>query len=280
MLKLDLQLFAEDESIEGASVETTAAEVENTESTESAEAIAEQSEVEEATEEETQVSEPVDINAIYAKARRRAEEEVKAKQAKRDEEFVRRFGNYVNPKTGKRILSEQDYFDALDAQEQMKAEKELEQAGVDTDIINRMVMNNPAVRAANAYVEASRQREVRENIDREVAEIGKLNPNIKALDDIPKDVVDLVTSGKVSNLVDAYKVYDYGTSSRRRDDAIRQQTLNQVRGKQHLAPANGVSVENNMKEIPVESLSRWREFYPDLSIAELTKKYNKALNQE
>ena len=270
MLKYDLQFFADDENIESTSVETTAAEVEETPT----ETTAEQSEVEEATAEE-QPSESVDLNAIYAKARRRAEEEARARQAKRDEEFVRRFGNYVNPKTGKRIESEQDYFDALDAQEQMRAEEELKQAGVDTDIINRMVMNNPAVRAANAYVEASRQREVRENIDREVAEISKLNANIKTLDDVPKDVVDLVTSGKVSNLLDAYKIYDYGSSSRQRDEAIRQQTLNQARGKQHLTPANGVSVENNMKEIPVESLNVWRSFYPDLSIEELTKKFNK-----
>ena len=190
---------------------------------------------------------------------------------------MRRFGNYTNPETGAPIRSEKDYFDALDAQERMNAKRELEEAGVNVDIINRLVENTPAVKAANAYIETERQRQVVEAINREVAEIGKLNPNIKSFEDVPKEVVEMVTRGEANNLVNAYKVFDYGSASKQKEAAIKQEALNQVRGKQHLQPANGVSADNGMVEIPVDALPMWKRFYPDLSMAELTKKFNAVL---
>ena len=274
MVKYNLQLFGEDaEAPEATSAEMTAAEETVTTETE---ATAEQSEAEEEGGAVEDKPTP-DLNAIYANARRKAEAEFKSIQAKRDEEFVRRFGNYVNPETGARIQSEKDYFDALDAQERMAARQELEQAGVDVNMINRLVENTPAVKAANAYIESERQRQVVEAVNREVAEINKLNPNIKSFEDVPQEVVEMVTRGEASNLVNAYKVFDYGSVSKQREAAIKQETLNQVRGKQHLQPANGVSADNGMVEIPMEAMSTWRKFYPDLSLAELTKKFNAAL---
>ena len=72
-------------------------------------------------EEQETETQQVDMNAIYADARRKAEREYKDRVQKENNEFVRRFGHLKNPQTGEPIRSKEDYLKALDAQEEMRA---------------------------------------------------------------------------------------------------------------------------------------------------------------
>ena len=215
---------------------------------------------------------PVDVNAIAAAARRKAEAEMKA----RDAEYARRFGNLVNPKTGQPIRSERDYLAALDAQEEMKAKEQLKQSGVDPNLLDNLIANNPAVRQAQAVMAQAQQQATIGQINADVAELGKLDPSIVSLETVPPDVIRMSMERQMS-LVDAYKIVNFGQVNSSQQAAIQQAAINQAKGKSHLNPVNGVAVQDNSVEIPQTELALWKSYFPNKSAEELKKMYNDEL---
>lgn len=248
-------------------VDTTEAEV-DTQGVEDAEPAEPQE-----SEETNEAPEPqVDVNAIAAAARRKAEAEMKA----RDAEYARRFGNLVNPKTGQPIRSERDYLAALDAQEELKAKEQLKQSGVDPNLLDSFIANNPAVRQAQAVMAQAQQQATIGQINADVAELGKLDPSIVSLETVPPDVIRMSMERQMS-LVDAYKIVNFGQVNSSQQAAIQQAAINQAKGKSHLNPVNGVAVQDNSVDIPQSELARWKAFFPDKSAEELKKLYNDTL---
>jgi hypothetical protein len=79
-------------------------------------------------------------------------------------------------------------------------------------------------------------------------------------------MLDRVSHGM--SLVDAYKIVNYGKST----DAARQQAINQMRGKDHLATQSGVEQDEEYVEVPSEIMSRWKsEGKTEKQIRELYK---------
>ena len=264
-LKYNLQFFAEEAT--GVEEPGAAEPVE----------VEESGGTEEVTQEETTETEPqkqIDVNAIAAAARRKAEEDAKARQANIDAEYARRFGNFKNPITGKPIQTQAEYLEALDAQSQIQAEEQLRQNGVDPSILNQMIANHPAVRQSEALVAQTQRLEVEQRISADIAELGKLDASIKSFADIPEEVIQRAMSTGVT-LVDAYKVVNYGKVNTANREAIQQAAINQAKNKQHMTPINGVATNDGLKEIPVEEVAKWKAFYPDASMEELKKKYNR-----
>jgi len=248
-------------------VDTTEAEV-DTQGVEDAEPAEPQE-----SEETNEAPEPqVDVNAIAAAARRKAEAEMKA----RDAEYARRFGNLVNPKTGQPIRSERDYLAALDAQEELKAKEQLKQSGVDPNLLDSFIANNPAVRQAQAVMAQAQQQATIGQINADVAELGKLDPSIVSLETVPPDVIRMSMERQMS-LVDAYKIVNFGQVNSSQQAAIQQAAINQAKGKSHLNPVNGVAVQDNSVDIPQSELARWKAYFPEKSAEELKKLYNDTL---
>ena len=278
MKQFNLQFFADD--VDSADIDTSVEESEVAEPMEVEETdgdgdVSEEST--ESTEDSTDETEqPVDVNAIAAAARRRAEAEFKQIQAERDAEYASRFAGYVNPITKQPIRSERDYFDALDAQEQLKNEAELREKGVDPALINAMVQNNPLVKQANQFLENAKQQEVMNQIYADVAKLGEFDANIKTFEDVPPEVLQYAMTNKVP-LTDAYKVVNYGKMTSAKEEAIRQGAINQTRNKAHLNPMNGVATNDNSVDIPLELRGMWEQLFPDKSYAERKKLYNEQL---
>ena len=266
------------ESPESLSEEMSEAAEPNT-SEESTEETVEQPEQTEQPEVQNDV---VDRNAIYAEARRVAEANARKAQKAIDNEYVRRFGNLKNPETGQPIRSQSDYLAALDAQERMKARAQLQQQGVDPSVLDNAISNalanNPAIRQAEAVMAQAKQEQIFGQIGNEVAVLHEIDPSINTVFDVPPDVVNIVTrSNGAINLVDAYKIANFGKVSQNQQAAIQQQAINQAKGKQHLSPVNGVSTPDEGVDIPESELAIWKEAFPDASKAELRKKYNQTL---
>lgn len=226
----------------------------------------------EATETEPEQQQTVDVNAIAAAARRKSEAEMRA----RDAEYARRFGHLKNPKTGEPIRSERDYLAALDAQEEMKAKEQLQQNGVDPSVLDNFINNNPVIRQAQAVIEQQKAQATFSQINADIAELGKLNPSITSLDTVPPDVIKFSMDHNI-DLVSAYKVVNYGKVSSEQQAAITQQAINQAKGKSHLNPVNGVATPDDGADIPQSELDMWKETFPNKSMAELKKLYNKTL---
>ena len=233
--------------------------------------------------EETEVPQEnvIDQNAIYAEARRVAERNARQAQTAIDNEFIRRFGHLKNPITGQPIRSQSDYLAALDAQEELRTKEQLKQNGVDPSLIDQAVANNPMVRQAQAVVEQQRQSQTMSRVFNDIAELMTIDPTIKGIQDVPPDaiqyVMDSARMGRDVNLVEAYKITNFGKMSENQKAAIHQQAINQAKGKNHLNPINGVSTPDEGVEIPESELAMWKEMFPDKSKAELKKLYNKSM---
>lgn len=257
------------EQTEVSETEVTTEETEgNTEGTES-----------EVTEEQPEL----DRNAIFADARRRAEAEFKRKQAAIDAQFAEKFKDYKNPMTGQPIRSAQDYYDALSAQEQMQTRQTLAEKGIDPNIIEKAVNNNPAIKAANLVIAEQRIQNVKTYLDKQVEEVSKIDPDIHSVADIERserypEILNYVNNNRLS-VVDAYKLVYADKLSEKKTEAVKQQAINNARSQQHLKSTDGGSKANKeLREIPTSELSEWRKFFGDKSDAELRELYNNSLH--
>lgn len=277
-MKLNLQFFADEADVDtSADINVGGEEPEVAEPTGVEEGSEPEAEAETETTEETEPkARDFDRDAIAAAARRKAEAEAEAAQKRRDAEFARRFGNYAHPVTGKPISSEAEYLDAIDAQERLKSEKELRDKGIDPAMIDNLVKNNPAVIEANKYIEQAKEAEAKAQIDRDVAALAELDPSIKSFEDVPQEVIDEAISSKIP-LTKAYRIVNYGKMTSQKAEAIRQGAINQVKGKSHLNPMNGVAVNDNSVEIPADLKGLWEEAFPDKTWEERKKLYNEQL---
>lgn len=254
-MKLDLQFFAEEEVVES---------VEN-------QGVAEpEVEHDEVVEEPQQT---VDVNAIAAAARRKAEESTKRAI---DSQIAQRFKDYKNPLTGEAINSVDDYLRALDAQTQARAEEQLKENGVDPSIISQLVSNHPAVREANLVKQEMDRFNAERAIEADVIELSKIDPSITSLDSVPQDVIKKAMDTGL-RLTDAYKILNYGRTSEATQAAIQQRAINQAKSKGHMTPVDGVATPDSLVEIPASELARWKETFPDKSVDEIKKLYNKTL---
>lgn len=230
----------------------------------------------EGVDEKQEVTEPViDENAKYAAARRKAEAEIKA----RDAEYTRRFGHLKNPITGKAIQSERDYFEALDAQEEIKRNKVLEEKGIDPAIIDQAIANNPVVRQAEMVLRQNQEQLLQNDIAEQLKMISALDPSIKSFNDLEnvpdkESMLEMVQRGY--SLYDAFRLSNFDSLMNRKSAAAEQKAINQAKGKSHLTPTtSGSASSDGLKEIPQSELGRWRAFFPDASMKELKEKYNR-----
>ena len=274
LLSMNLQFFGE-EGDTGAEVSEIAEPIDST--VDSAEVV-DGSEVESEGETiEQESTEPVfDQNAIAAAARREAE----AKLKERDAEIVRRFGHLKNPITGKAIESEKDYFEALDAQETLKRNRELEEKGIDPTIIDQAIANNPIVRQAEQVMAEAQQAKLNADIENQIKMINSFDPTIKSVNDLEnsphkEEMIGMVQKGY--SLYDAYRLANLEEVMGKKSAAAKQAAINQAKGKDHLTPTtSGSSANDGMMDIPEKEMSKWRAFFPDASAKELREKYNKA----
>lgn len=228
------------------------------------------------TEESTQSE--VDVNAIAAAARRKAESEMQNRLNEIDKRYAEKFANYKNPITGKPIRSEKDYWEALDAQDKLARDNELKSKGIDPSIIDDAVANNPMVKQAQLVLEQNKQQALVNQINSDIAELGKIDPSIKSLENVPPDVIKMsMDSDGAISLTNAYKILNYGKVSESKQAAITQNAINQAKGKQHLTPVNGVATPDEGVEIPNSEMAMWKEVFPDKTNAELKKLYNDSL---
>lgn len=238
-----------------------------------------------ATETEQTEVQSVEDNAKYAAARRRAEQEFAERQRLEDLEYERRFKDYENPITHQPIRSRKDYFEALDAQERLKMEQQIANGNVNANDLNayieKQINNSPAILQAQQIIEQQRQTQIANNVNECVKEIQRIDPSVKSIDDIlnadnAQQIINYVRTNNVS-LTEAYKMANFERLMSHQTASAKQATINNLKGTQHLNSTTGISGGDDGVDIPQSELGQWRRAYPDLSLKELRKKYNKVL---
>ena len=226
-------------------------------------------------------------NARYAAIRRRAEEDAKRKYDASINQLNQRVAamcqGVTHPITGQPITNVNDYMDALAIQQRQANERELEEKGVDPQLIDRMIAQNPVVMQAQQVIEQNKLMNADAAIQRDLAEISKYDPNIKGINELAAlpnfpEILDRVSRG--ASLVDAYKMVNFDNFMQHTNKAARQQAINQMRGKSHLAtqPQN-VATDEEYIEVPKEIMARYKEEgKTEKQIRELYKKVASKLN--
>lgn len=276
LLALDLQHFADEVEDAGANEVEESATSQEDETTEDEGTET----VEEDGNDEPQEQSQED-NARYAAIRRRAEEDARRRyegeMQAMNQQIAAMCQGITHPVTGAPITNMREYVDALAVQQRMAREHELEEKGIDPSMIDRMIESNPVVMQAKQVIEHSKMTEAEMQIQRDVEEVSKIDPNIKGINDLLaqpnfQQIVSLVANNGLS-LVDAYKMANFDNFMQNTNSAARQQAINQMRGKDHLASQpNGVATENDDVEVPAEIMSRWKgEGKTEKQIRELYK---------
>lgn len=280
-LDLNLQFFAEEGT--GAEVQEVADPVSDV--TEDSSTSTEGTE----TTDNTEPTEPSDVqsaeeNAKYAAARRRAEAEFNQKQQALDAEFARRFEGYENPITHQPIKTQKDYFEALDAQEKLRRDEELQSKGIDPkmfeDMVNRQVNNNPIVQQAQEVLNQAHKAQLANEVAEGIRQISTFDPNIKSIDDIFNlpNAQQIIDYTKNMSLVDAYKLANFDNLMAGKVAGAKQAALNNINGTAHLNQTDNIApADNGEVEIPQSELAQWKRAFPNASHAELRKKYNSTL---
>lgn len=264
LLELDLQMFAEDEVSEAGENDLDNADQGESNEDETEAEVEETGETEGDAEPHQQTAEE---NAQYAAMRRRAEAEAQKKIEpilnqlnQMNQQAAAMCAGTTHPVTGEPVTNIFEYWDALLAQREQLAKQELQDKGVDPELINRMVNSNPAVVQAQAVMQQMQMTQANAQIQREVEEIGKLDPSIKSMEDLRnapyKDELVEFCQKHGTTLTEAFKVLNYGNQG----EAARQKAINQMRGKSHLnSQSNGVSTGEEYVEVPAEIMARMKE---------------------
>jgi len=206
-------------------------------------------------------------NARYAAIRRKAEADAQrryeAEMGQMNQQIAAMCSGITHPLTGQPITNVHDYIDALAIQQRQANEAELQEKGVDPALINRMIETNPVVMQAQQVIESNNAAMAGAALQRDLAELSKIDPNIKDINDLANmptfpQMLDFVARNEGVSIVDAYKVFNFGNAIHQTNQAARQQAINQMRGKDHLATQNGVTQEDDYVEVPPEIMSRWK----------------------
>lgn len=268
-------------------------EVETTEAGANEQGVAETASIgpDETGENEPETAEPaaegqsVEDNARFAAARRRAEAQFNQRielerQAARDEMIRQMYDGQLDPYTNRPISSEADlraYQQAYQREQEQLTRNQMQQAGLDPDILDRMIENNPKVKRAEQLTAQFEAAEGERKMNEAIKEISHLDPSITdvaALANHPNAPVFNEYVNRGYSLVDAFRLANFDTLTGKKAAAAKQQAMNNVNGKSHLTTTAGNAGGDDVVIDPQE-MQMMKHAFPNLTHAQLVAKFKK-----
>lgn len=216
---------------------------------------------------------------------------IRAEQGKTDaaiaDIFVR--AGLKNSFTGENITNMEQFNawhqQAADAQLQ----RELKSGKLTAESLNQLIDQHPAVKQAQALVQQTAQAQKaqqaaadRAKIDGELAEIGKLNPEIKGVADLLNMPTAAQFKGYVDkgySFLDAYKLANMDSMAEAKAQRAREAAQVNNRGKSHLE-STGNSRGAGAAPVPSAQLALFRRLNPNATDAQIQKFYNNYLSRQ
>ena len=242
---------------------------------------------------DTKVKQTPEQDRAYAELRRSKEAaEKRANEVeslrKRDQEIAKKYGPTYNiysdadveAQWGKShgIKTVAEFEAALQKQEQ---EKEYKEAGIDPEVINRIINDHPDVKKAREYTAAQEAERGKQALDSDLKELSGEYPDLK-LEKL-EDVFKLPNSDKIYalaqkgySLLDAYESSNKAEIRKQQAEAAKQATLNSIQGKGHLQ-GNGKGTEVDATRIPDDVLEMYKALNPGKTLEQYKKHYKASL---
>lgn len=229
-------------------------------------------------------------NAAFAAARRKAEQQrdeaiaEARRQAQQEIDAVIAGMGLVNPYNNQPIKTKAEY-DAYKADhDKQQRQTVARKAGMSEEEFDRFLQELPEVRKAKQAEEQAKEAQAQQRIQTEIAEISRLDPNIKSLadltqmEDYPK-FYQMVERGMT--LSEAFKILHFDSirkNDRERDTAVQRQAAINAAGKGHLtgSKARGAGSEPISQSVK----AGYRKFMPkatDAAIAEHHRRFQKEI---
>lgn len=278
---IHLQFFAEDDVESYNDVDFGVAFADDSES--SVESETQEPSTEEQGEENVEIAnqqtEEVEIpNEVWKKARLKAEREADAKIKKMQEQFNNSFADdeylgKINPYTNKAIRTKQDQQEYLETY----SKDTLKQNGLDENIIQQMIDNNPVIQEAKALKEQMQQERGQSQLQKELEKVSELNPEVKTIEDFAKlsnfEEMDNLIRNRGFSLSEAYIQANYKELVGKQTAIAKQQAINAVKGKSHLTSTEGTAGEEIV--VPKDTIEMYKALNPEMSLSEIKEDYAK-----
>lgn len=192
--------------------------------------------------------------------------------------------NLKNTVTGKPITTMEE-FDAWRADyDAAKLQKDLKAGKLTPEALRSAVEQTPALQELRkqqeqrAAADAEQKRAAAQaQVEREIAEIHKLDPSINSVRDLlsmenAKEFYAAVKRG--NSFLDAYRLVNFDRLTAARAEAAKRQALNNARGKDHLTGVRAPQ-GTGAATVPKDEMEAFKLFNPDATEAEITAWYNK-----
>lgn len=307
-ISMNLQLFAEDggasggaatpqetstvtstltatptESTTGATTETTATETKAATVTPSGEQTGGATVTETKpgeTEPATQPKQTPEQDRAYADLRRKAEAAEKRAteietQRQHDIEVAKKYGQYgiySDADVAAKYGQSHGLKTVADFEAQLQRE-EYQAKGIDPDMINKIIAENPIIKRAQeaeqAAIKAQQDHFLVESFD----ELSKAFSWITKAEEVPADVWRAWNNGVSGiTLKQAYAALNYDSIASKQAEAAKQATLNSIQSKEHVR-GNGAGSEIDTTTIPDETLEYYKKFNPGKTLDEYKAHY-------
>ena len=163
--------------------------------------------------------------------------------------------------------------------------KDLKAGKATPEQFTQMIDNHPVVKQAQRVItqnqEAQRQQAqaaAQQRVEADLAEISKLNPQIKTVADLlamPKAEEFRGYVARGNDFLSAYKLTYFDEISQAKAERARQQAVNQSRGKDHLVSSSGTGGTGAIS-VPANVMAMYRAFNPKATESEIRAHYNKS----
>lgn len=187
-----------------------------------------------------------------------------------------------NTFTGKTISSMADFTAWRDEFKQKQVEKDLKAGKLTKETLEGIISENPVIKQAQQLVENNRRQSQQAQrqaamaqAEKEIQEISKIDPSIKTIDDLLNmDTAQAFTNyvKRGNTFVDAYRLANFDKLTAKRTAAAQQQTINNMRSKEHLTTTKQTGKGNTV--IPADELAMYKAFNPTATEEQIYAYYN------
>lgn len=245
---------------------------------------------------------PMDEKQRHENAARRRQQEqqaavdaavqqaLQAERKKADAEWAGFFekAGLKNTFTDEPIKTREQYTKWFQEYQSKQMQQDLKDGKLTPEMLQQLISQNPVMQQVQKIVgqdtaakKLAQQQAEQTRIDGEIAEISKLNPNVKTVGDLlsmPKYQEFKSYVDKGYSYLDSYRLSHMDEIANARAEQARQTALNNARGKDHLV-ASGKSQGTGAASVPPEIMRQYRLFNPKATDAQIQAHYNKTLKK-
>ena len=195
----------------------------------------------------------------------------------------------VNSVTGKPITNLQEFNDWHQQFAEAKLQQELKGGRLSKEALDQLISNHPMVKQAQQAVDqmhaaqqAQQAAQDKARIDGQLAEIAKLNPQVKTIGDIlqmPTAEQFRENVKKGMDFLDAYKLANMDAIAEDKAQRARQAAQSNNRGKEHLV-ATGNSRGSGAASVPPDQMRLYRMMNPRATDAQIQAHFNQYLSNQ